>query len=203
MFGQRLKEERNRLKLTQPQLGEIVDLTKRTVIDWEKDKSSPTAIQLAAMAKNGFDVSYLITGTRTQPVALPTDEAFLLDSFRALNAEQKKMALQFLMGGFEGLQSTGNNTNSNNSDVSNSFNTQSGFTELPFIWACTVCGAMAWLLAAVASWKMETDALISMSFGSVAIVLWGVTMIMAVFGYYAGKTKYDEVQAGLSLNNSL
>lgn len=199
MFGQRLKEERSRLKLTQPQLGEIVDLTKRTVIDWEKDKSSPTAIQLAAMAENNFDVSYLITGTRTQPDVLPTDEAFLLDSFRALNAEQKKMALQFLMGGFEGLQSNSNNTNSNNSDISNSFNTQSGFTELPFIWACAVCGAMAWLLAAAAGWQMQTNALLSMSFGSIAILLWVVTMVMAGFGYHAGKTKYDEVQAKLSV----
>ena len=68
MLGQRLKEERKRVGFTQPQLGEIVSLTKRTVIDWEKDKSSPTGIQLAAMAKHGFDVSYLITGIRTQPV---------------------------------------------------------------------------------------------------------------------------------------
>lgn len=236
MFGQRLKEERKRVGFTQPQLGEVVSLTKRTVIDWEKDKSSPTAIQLAAMAKNGFDVSYLITGIRTQPVELPSDEALLLDSYRALDAEQKKMTLRFLLGGLEHLKNdenddddansgnadsnnknsnntnsnnensnnvdsnnTGsNNTNSNNSNVLNSFNTQSGFTELPFIWACAVCGAMAWLLGAVASWKAATDVMVSMSFGSIALLLWVVSVVMAVFGYHAGKAKYDETQDKLA-----
>lgn len=238
MFGQRLKEERKRVGLTQPKLGEIVSLTKRTVIDWEKDKSSPTAIQLAAMAKHGFDVSYLITGIRTQPIELPSDEAFLLDSFRSLNAEQKKMTLQFLLGGIENIKervkpsvdnknnqgvigdtdgdvSIDNSTDksadssnqqgvfhSPNSPISNSFNTQSGFTELPFIWACAFCGSMAWLLGALASWKAATDMAVSLSFGQVGLVLWCVTIIMAVFGYHAGKTKYDEVQANNRLKVS-
>ena len=241
MLGQRLKEERKRVGFTQPQLGEIVSLTKRTVIDWEKDKSSPTAIQLAAMAKNGFDVSYLITGIRTQPVELPSDEAFLLDSFRSLNNEQKKMTLQFLLGGIENIKelatpnienknnkdntgviagttgdvSIDNSTdksadssnqqgvfNSPNSPINNSFNTESGFTELPFIYACAFCGSMAWLLGALASWKAATDMAVSLSFGQVGLVLWCVTIIMAVFGYHAGKTKYDEVQANNRLKVS-
>lgn len=239
MFGQRLKEERKRVGFTQPQLGEVVSLTKRTVIDWEKDKSSPTAIQLAAMAKNGFDVSYLITGIRTQPVELPSDEALLLDSYRALDAEQKKMTLRFLLGGLEHLKSdqnddddansgnadsnnknsnnvdsnnvnsnntnsnntnsnnTGsNNTNSNNSNVLNSFN-QSGFTELPFIYACGFCGAMAWLLGALASWKAATDMAVSMSFGQVALILWAMAIMLAIFGCNIGMKKYNKVQAEL------
>ena len=252
MFGQRLKEERKRVGFTQPRLGEIVSLTKRTVIDWEKDKSSPTAIQLAAMAKHGFDVSYLITGIRTQPVELPSDEALLLEIFRALDIEEKTMALKFLIGGLESLQvdknanadSTIENPNSNNTDSvidspnsnntdsaidspnsnntnsvigspnsnntnsvigspnsnnHNSFNTQSGFTEIPFLIGCIVCGSMAWLLAAVATYKMETDALLSNSFGSMAILLWVMAMVMAGFGYSIGKKKFDEVQAGKRL----
>ena len=231
MLGQRLKEERKRVGFTQPQLVEIVSLTKRTVIDWEKDKSSPTGIQLAAMAKHGFDVSYLITGIRTQPVELPSDEAFLLDSFRSLNNEQKKMTLQFLLGGIENIKervepsvdnknnqgvigdtdgdvSIDNSTDksadssnqqgvfhSPNSPISNSFNTQSGFTELPFIWACAFCGSMAWLLGALASWKAATDMAVSLSFGQVGLVLWAMTIVLSVFGYHAGKKKYDEVQA--------
>lgn len=70
MLGERLKEERKRLKLTQPDLADSVDASKRTVIDWEKDKTSPTAIQLMAMSKVGVDVSYLITGTRTPEVEM-------------------------------------------------------------------------------------------------------------------------------------
>ena len=89
-----------------------------------------------------------------------------------------------------------------NSPISNSFNTQSGFTELPFIWACAFCGSMAWLLGALASWKAATDMAVSLSFGQVGLVLWCVTIIMAVFGYHAGKTKYDEVQANNRLKVS-
>lgn len=87
--------------------------------------------------------------------------------------------------------------NSPHSPISNSFNTQSGFTELPFIWACAVCGSMAWLLAAAATYKLETDALLSLSFGWLAILLWVVTMVMAGFGYSIGKKKFDEVQEKL------
>ena len=230
MLGQRLKEERKRVGFTQPQLGEIVSLTKRTVIDWEKDKSSPTGIQLAAMAKHGFDVSYLITGIRTPPVELPSDEALLLDSYRALDAEQKKTALRFWLGGMESIKelATSNTENKNNDDntgviagttgdvsidnstdssnqqgvfnspnspINNSFNTESGFTELPFIWACAFCGSMAWLLGALASWKAATDMAVSLSFGQVGLVLWAMTIVLSVFGYHAGKKKYDEVQA--------
>ena len=58
---------------------------------------------------------------------------------------------------------------------------------------------MAWLLAAVATYKMETDALLSNSFGSMAILLWVMAMVMAGFGYSIGKKKFDEVQAGKRL----
>lgn len=103
MFGVRLKEERKRLGLTQPQLAEVVGSAKRTVIDWEKDKSSPTAIQLTAMINVGVDTNYLLTGKRTEPSQIPADELFLLDSYRKLPEDRKKMALQFLIGGFDGL----------------------------------------------------------------------------------------------------
>ncbi len=118
MFGSRLKEERKRLNLTQPQLAKVLSSSKRTIVDWEKEVSSPKAQQLMVMAEHGIDTNYLITGKRTQPIDLPSDEAFLLDSFRALNNEQKKMALQFLVGGFEGLTDKSVISNS----VVNSFN---------------------------------------------------------------------------------
>ena len=238
MFGERLKEERKRLGLTQPELAAISDSAKRTVVDWEKEKSSPNAKQLTSMSESGVDVSYLITGIRTQPVELPSDEALLLDSYRALSSAEKKLSLKLLLGGLVGLQNNSANRdinsdnrdiisgnrdaisgttgdvnidnttdksadnsngqgvfNSPNSPISNSFNTQNGFTELPFIWACAFCGAMAWLLGALASWKLASNMTISMSFGTLALFLWVVTMVMAIFGYHAGKAKHNEVQA--------
>ena len=232
MFYEKLKEERKRLSLSQTDFGKACGVTKQAQIRYEKGERQPDSDYLEKAYKTGVDVSYLLIGIRTQPVELPSDEALLLDSYRALDAEQKKMTLRFLLGGLEHLKSdqndddnsggtnTGsnnknsnnvnsnidsNNTNSNNSKsivsspnspITNSFN-EHGFTEAPFIWACAVCGAMAWLLAAVATYKLETDALISMSFGSIAILLWVLTMVMAGFGYNIGKKKYDEVQAGL------
>ena len=231
MFHERLKEERKRLLLSQTDFGDSCGVTKQAQIRYEKGIRQPDSEYLENAYKTGVDVSYLITGIRTQPVELPSDEAFLLDSFRSLNNEQKKMTLQFLLGGIENIKervepsvdnknnqgvigdtdgdvSIDNSTDksadssnqqgvfhSPNSPISNSFNTQSGFTELPFIWACAFCGSMAWLLGALASWKAATDMAVSLSFGQVGLVLWAMTIVLSVFGYHAGKKKYDEVQA--------
>ena len=64
MIGARIKEERTRLDLNQPDFGAIAGASKRTVIEWEKDNSSPTAVQLSALASAGVDVTYVITGIR-------------------------------------------------------------------------------------------------------------------------------------------
>ncbi|ENX58184.1 MULTISPECIES: XRE family transcriptional regulator [Acinetobacter] len=64
MIGARIKEERTRLDLNQPDFGAIAGASKRTVIEWEKDNSSPTAVQLSALSEVGVDVTYVITGNR-------------------------------------------------------------------------------------------------------------------------------------------
>ena len=69
MLHDRLKEERLRLGLTQPAFGEVVGAGKRTVIDWEKGASSPSATQLASMTGAGADALYILTGERNTPVA--------------------------------------------------------------------------------------------------------------------------------------
>lgn len=231
MFSQRLKEERERLKLSQTDFAEYCGVKKNAQIKYEKGERQPDSDYLQKAHKFGVDVSYLLTDIRTQPVALPSDEALLLDSFRALSAEQKRMALQFMLGGFERLKNDQNDDNKNNqgvigdttgdvsidnstdksadssnqqgvfhspnSPISNSFNTQSGFTELPFIYACAFCGSMAWLLGALASWKASTDMAVSLSFGQVGLVLWAMTIVFAIFGCNIGMKKYNEVQEKL------
>lgn len=65
MLCDRLKEERLRLGLTQPEFAELANAKKRTVIDWEKGVSSPTAVQLEALTVNGgIDALYVLTGLR-------------------------------------------------------------------------------------------------------------------------------------------
>ncbi|WP_140919145.1 helix-turn-helix transcriptional regulator [Limnobaculum xujianqingii] len=64
MINIRLKEERERLGLTQPQLAEVANASKRTVIEWEKGATSPSAVQLSALSFVGVDVQYVLTGKR-------------------------------------------------------------------------------------------------------------------------------------------
>lgn len=92
MIGGRLREERERLGVTQAALSAIVGAGKRTVIDWEKGVTAPTAVQLAAMADAGFDVLYILTNQRASPPSgdsLSRREAALLDNYRHSPAEGK------------------------------------------------------------------------------------------------------------------
>ncbi len=86
MIQLRLKEERERLGLSQSQLGQVASVGKTTVINWEKGASAPDAVQLAALATAGADVLYILTGQRSQALpaeaTLPPDERIMLDNYR-------------------------------------------------------------------------------------------------------------------------
>ncbi len=103
MIGNRLREERERLGLTQPVFAELAGAKKRTLIDWEKNVSSPTAVQLAQLAAAGADVLYILTGQRAGGVkpapALSADEDELLALFRAAPLAVKAAAIGALQGG--------------------------------------------------------------------------------------------------------
>lgn len=64
MIGERLKEERDRLGMTQPQFAEAAGAAKRTLIEWEKGATAPNAVQLSALDAIGVDVLYVVTGER-------------------------------------------------------------------------------------------------------------------------------------------
>lgn len=64
MIGDRLREERERLGLNQPDFAAAAGAAKRTLIEWEKGSTSPTAVQLSALSKVGVDVLYVVTGSR-------------------------------------------------------------------------------------------------------------------------------------------
>lgn len=112
-----MKEERSRLGFTQPQLAELLGSSKRTLVDWENEKSSPTAKQLMTMSNLGFDVSYLLTGVRSVQ-SLSAEEQLILDKYRSASAEVKNQMLLLLLSGSvsQGIH------NSPNSNISNSFN---------------------------------------------------------------------------------
>lgn len=99
----RFRTERERLRLTQPEVAECVAVGKTTVINWEKGTSSPTAAQLAVLAGKGMDVLYITTGRYAGGVepapTLSAEEQTLLEYFRAASKEVRRAALGALIGG--------------------------------------------------------------------------------------------------------
>lgn len=99
-IGARLKEERERLGFTQPAFAGLAETTKKSQIDYEKDLTQPKAGYLAAVAKVGADVQYIVTGTRC-PGALSDDESELVARFRKAPLAVKASALAGLAAGAE------------------------------------------------------------------------------------------------------
>lgn len=66
-IGERLREERNRIGLSQVVFGMELSATDRTVKKWEANETSPRAEDLLAAARLGVDVLYVVTGERKPP----------------------------------------------------------------------------------------------------------------------------------------
>lgn len=98
-MGARLKEERNRLDLSQDELGQLCDVKRRTLQDWERGVNAPSAEFLAAAATHGVDPLYVVLGRRVgggEPIqagdALTADEAILLGNYRSADEDGRQAA---------------------------------------------------------------------------------------------------------------
>lgn len=58
------KTERLRLGMTQTEVAELCDVSKKTIINWEKDTPIPSD-KLTLLAVARFDVQYIVTGVRS------------------------------------------------------------------------------------------------------------------------------------------
>lgn len=63
-IGDRFREERKRLDLSQESLATQIFTSGRTVKNYESGESSPKASELARIAELGGDVLYIVTGER-------------------------------------------------------------------------------------------------------------------------------------------
>lgn len=81
-IGERLREERERLNLTQTAIALAADTTKQTQHAYETDRTPPKASYLAAIAVLGVDVAYVITGGRASNTARTPKEVALLENYR-------------------------------------------------------------------------------------------------------------------------
>ncbi|VWC55079.1 XRE family transcriptional regulator [Burkholderia lata] len=88
-----------RIGLSQAEFAALGGLGKQAEFNYEADARSPDANYLAALAKVGVDVLYVVTGERAQGVVTPDDEAELLEGFRQLN-DVGRTAVQASVNGF-------------------------------------------------------------------------------------------------------
>lgn len=89
--AERLKEERERLALSQPRFGDLAGVVKQTVIQWEKGASAPDAIQLSKLAAAGADVQYILTGERTAAPTLTAQQERAGYSVEVLSKEEQAL----------------------------------------------------------------------------------------------------------------
>lgn len=94
-IGGRLREERERLQLSQEEFGAVGGVARNAQSNYEKGKRMPDAAYLAAIARNGADVLYIVTGTRTDTsaTAMSPDEARLLSVYRQCSKESRRHLL--------------------------------------------------------------------------------------------------------------
>ena len=66
-FGERLKRERLRLGLSQEELAAVAGMKPLAILNYEKNKSSPTLKTLYAFERKGMNLSYLVLGQTWLP----------------------------------------------------------------------------------------------------------------------------------------
>ena len=99
-IGERLKEEREQLGFNQAAFGAIGGVQRQAQLKYEKGDRFPAADYLAAIAKVGADVQYIVTGERCSG-ALSGDESELVTRFRKAPLAVKASALAGLAAGTE------------------------------------------------------------------------------------------------------
>lgn len=87
-FGDRLKEERERLSLTQTAFGELGGVAKLAQINYEKNSRRPDVDYLMNVSQAGVDVLYLITGMRNENVATTPIELAMLRNCRLMPSRE-------------------------------------------------------------------------------------------------------------------
>lgn len=83
-IGDRLKTERMRVGLSQVALADACGVNRGTLATWEKGEQGASAQVLFAMAEQGIDVLYVVTGKHAgeSETALAPAERVLLQAWR-------------------------------------------------------------------------------------------------------------------------
>lgn len=97
-IGERLKEERERLGLTQTEFGVLLGVSRGTQKNYELGASSLDLRYVAALEEQGVDAAFVLTGRRSTPLGqmLTTAEEELINQFRTISDDDQKAIRRFL-----------------------------------------------------------------------------------------------------------
>lgn len=98
-ISKRLLEERKRLKMNQTDFAEKAGTTKKSQIEYEKERLPAFAAYLAAIAEAGVDVQYVLTGRRSGEPVLTPKERLLLAAWKEASPELQTAVLAVLATG--------------------------------------------------------------------------------------------------------
>lgn len=95
MVCDRLKNERKRLGMTQPDLAKICSVSVQTVVRWEKEVNSIPTDKLVLLAGCGFDICFILLDTNKigDLSHLDAREKSLLDNYRHSSDKNKTLLL--------------------------------------------------------------------------------------------------------------
>lgn len=93
-IGFRLKQERERLSLSQAQVAKSLGIATRTQIAWEKGEQTPNALHLATLGTLGLDIQFIVSGVQNVSLTEPSLDALAMsEAWEAVDwalAEAKK-----------------------------------------------------------------------------------------------------------------
>lgn len=92
-IGQRLKEERERIKLNQDAMASVGGVGRKSQFNYESGDRCPDASYLSALSVIGVDVQYVITGQRAVPV-VSRKKQILLSHFDACDEDGQDFMIQ-------------------------------------------------------------------------------------------------------------
>lgn len=73
-FGQRLKEERKRLELSQTELAQVGGVGRLAQSQYESEVTAPTTRYLSAIGAAGIDLTYLVLGVKLEAGSLTSEQ---------------------------------------------------------------------------------------------------------------------------------
>ena len=91
-IAERLREERGRLGLIQADAAKAAGVGYTTYLGYEKGERFPNAESLHGLFLAGFDVLYVVTGTRNNST-LSTEQAAVLEQFGKLDDKGRAVTL--------------------------------------------------------------------------------------------------------------